>query len=277
MISALEDLPAKPKRIILHWTGGTGKANALDRQHYHYIIEADGTIVPGVDVAANMVQVSSDAPYAAHTRGMNSYSVGVAFAGMAGAVEGGPYGKHPLNRSQVIAGCVFVGELCDAWGLPVTPETVHTHAEAERIHGVKQAGKWDIDVFPWATHLNKKQTGDMLRDWVAEGMRPTFAEPIGRPVGDPMTPIPKPTLAPVRLPVIVPGAPAVWWDGDPQRLSRREVVQFATAEDVHPEVAVEAAPVYARIIAEFRAHLPWIARRLVDRALSELESRIRGI
>lgn len=269
MISALDELTARPKRIILHWTGGTGKANGVDRKHYHYIVEADGAIVPGVPVMANMMQVGAGAPYAAHTRGMNSYSVGVAFAGMAGAVEGGPYGKHPLKRSQVIAGCVFVGELCDAWGLPVTPDTVHTHAEAERLHDVKQSGKWDIDVFPWATHLDRKQTGEMLRDWVAEGMRPTFAEPIA--------PIQKPTLAPMRLPVIVPEAPVVWWSGDPEKLTRRQIEQVATAEQVHPEVAVEAAPVYARIIAEFRAHLPWLARRLVDRALVELESRIRRI
>lgn len=35
------------KRIIWHWSTGTNTASALDRQHYHLLIEGDGRVVTG--------------------------------------------------------------------------------------------------------------------------------------------------------------------------------------------------------------------------------------
>src|SRR4030095_64553 len=35
-------------RVIVHWTAGTYKASPLDREHYHVLIEGDGTIVYGI-------------------------------------------------------------------------------------------------------------------------------------------------------------------------------------------------------------------------------------
>lgn len=34
-------------RVIAHWTGGGGRASADDREHYHRLIEYDGTLVIG--------------------------------------------------------------------------------------------------------------------------------------------------------------------------------------------------------------------------------------
>lgn len=169
MIPKLEQLPGKPRRIVLHWTAGTYKPNALDLRSYHYVIDGDGLPHEGVPVIWNMRPVSSKLNYAAHTRSLNSWSVGVAFAGMNGAQERGPYGQWPLTQEQVIAGCYFVGQLCRAWDLPVTPETVHTHAEADWRHGVKQNGKWDINVLPWDPSLNREEVSAQLRRWVQVG------------------------------------------------------------------------------------------------------------
>jgi len=58
-------------------------ANAVDRAHYHYIVQHDLSVVPGVHaVATNMRQLRGTDAYAAHTGGMNSFSIGLAFAGM---------------------------------------------------------------------------------------------------------------------------------------------------------------------------------------------------
>lgn len=166
LIPSLKDLPAKPRRIILHWTAGSSVAGTTDLNSYHYVIDGTGKVHQGVPVASNMRSVNSSSKYAAHTRGMNSYSVGVSFAGMFGAQPKGPYGRHPLTEQQVLAGCFFIGELCKEWQLPVNPNTVHTHSEAEFLHGVKQNGKWDIDVLPWLPQLSKQEVWDQLRTWI---------------------------------------------------------------------------------------------------------------
>lgn len=175
-IPLLKDLPAPPRRIILHWTGGGAKASQFEREHYHYLVEQTGKIVEGFRVAANMRKVSSRAPYAAHTKGFNSFSVGVSFCGMAGVNSlaewnAGKHGRVPLLEAQMISGCRFVGQLCSAWGLPVKESTVFTHAEAERLHDVDQNGKWDIDVLAFLPSLSPAQVGAWIRNQVSIGTR----------------------------------------------------------------------------------------------------------
>lgn len=163
VVPALAELPGRPKRIILHWTAGGPKASDFEQRHYHYLIERDGTVVEGVPVARNMRQIGKDLNYAAHTRGMNSYSVGVAFCGMWHAVQGETDGPYPLTESQVEAGCRFVGHLCRTWGIVVTGDTVFTHPEAERIHRVKQNAKWDLDRLPWRPDDTPEGNAQWLR------------------------------------------------------------------------------------------------------------------
>lgn len=174
-----------PRRIILHWTGGGPQANAVDRSRYHYLVQQDGSVVMGVPVEANMRSIPKGTPrseYAAHTGGMNSWSVGVALCGMFEAKEGGPYGPHPITASQTDAACALVARLCAAWGLPVTADTVFTHAEAWSLHGVQEAkGKWDINVFPWEP--DRPDTGFTLRSWI-NGHMMDVPEPELRDVRD---------------------------------------------------------------------------------------------
>ncbi|WP_181164735.1 hypothetical protein [Amaricoccus solimangrovi] len=36
------------KRVVIHWTAGTDRVSALDRQHYHRIVDGEGSIFAGV-------------------------------------------------------------------------------------------------------------------------------------------------------------------------------------------------------------------------------------
>src|SRR5687767_5203754 len=88
------------KRIICHWTAGGNKANAIDREHYHFLIEGDGTLVRGVHSIADNVS-TKDKDYAAHTLGCNTGSIGVSMCGMRLSQQS-PFveGPSPINEDQ---------------------------------------------------------------------------------------------------------------------------------------------------------------------------------
>jgi N-acetyl-anhydromuramyl-L-alanine amidase AmpD len=154
------------KRIILHWTAGTNTASALDKRHYHYIIQGDGSIVEGIFGPED--NISTATPYAAHTRGMNTGSIGVALAAMHGATER-PFnaGKYPITAKQVDALVGLISRLCDQYGIAVTPQTVLTHAEVEGTLGAKQRGKWDVTWLPGMDQAgHPSAVGDLLRQKV---------------------------------------------------------------------------------------------------------------
>ena len=164
---------SEPRRVILHWTAGTGRATELERRHYHYLTQQDGTTVSGVDIGWNLRSIPRGAPrseYAAHTRGMNSWSVGWALCGMMGAKPGGPYGPHPITAKQVDAALDEVAAFMRAWRLPPGRGTLFTHAEAESIHGHPQPGKWDITELPWDRSV--KDVGEWIRGEVRRRLVP---------------------------------------------------------------------------------------------------------
>ena len=157
------------KRIIGHWTAGGGRANDVDVSHYHRLVEYDGTIIPGKeDIADNVV--TSDGDYAAHTRRLNTDSIGVAVCGMAGAKEY-PFnaGSSPITEKQWRVFCIMIADLCRQYSIPVTRETVLTHAEVEPTLGVKQRGKWDISRLPFRADLvGAYPVGDYMRECVRQ-------------------------------------------------------------------------------------------------------------
>jgi Putative peptidoglycan-binding domain-containing protein len=156
------------QRIICHWTAGGSRASDDDRKHYHRIVEQDGTVVRGTETIADNI-VTSDGDYAAHTLHLNTGSIGIAMAGMRDAIEY-PFspGPSPINEHQFTVFCSLVAELCREYSIPVTPQTVLTHAEVETTLGVKQRGKWDIAVLPWGEHLTgSRAVGDHMRATVS--------------------------------------------------------------------------------------------------------------
>jgi hypothetical protein len=176
-IPTLGELPAAPRRIVLHWTAGAHTPNDTDRRAYHYLVHGDGTVEAGQPVAANMRTIPSGTPtsqYAAHVRALNSFSVGIALCGMAGAREGGPYGSWPLTEVQVQAAMRFAAECCLAWGLdPSDARHLLSHAEVPRVYDIAQPGKWDIAALPFAPQIRgSEEVGTWLRQLASAHARP---------------------------------------------------------------------------------------------------------
>lgn len=151
------------KRVVLHWTAGAYKASNLDLAHYHILIEDDGTLVQGTNAIDANVS-TQDRTYAAHTKGLNTGSIGVSVCCMAGAVER-PFnaGRYPMTKKQWDTMAQVVAELCDFYDIPVDPKTVLGHGEVQGTLGKQQNGKWDPMVLPWDSSLTKQKVGDAFR------------------------------------------------------------------------------------------------------------------
>lgn len=165
-------LPAcRMKRVICHWTAGGYKATSLDRAHYHILIEGDGNLVRGTHSIADNVS-TADGVYAAHTRGYNTGSIGVAVCCMAGA-QASPFhpGSYPMTQKQWETMAQVVAELCRFYTIPVTSQTVLGHGEVEVYLGISQHGKWDPMVLPWAPEMSRTQVGNLLRALVQKALR----------------------------------------------------------------------------------------------------------
>lgn len=153
------------KRIVMHWSAGSHKASALDKKHYHFIVEGDGAVVAG-DKKPEANLSTKDDDYAAHTLGANTGAIGVAVAAMAGAKER-PFsaGRFPITEAQVDALARLCADLCGQYDIEVTRQTVLTHAEVQPTLGIKQRGKWDITWLPgMARPSDPVQVGDTLRN-----------------------------------------------------------------------------------------------------------------
>ena len=160
--------PASPipgiERVILHWTAGGHLATTHELLSYHILVEHEEGIpddpsddkvlvVAGVPLERNAGSVRGKPPaernpeagYAAHTRGMNSRSIGLALCGMRGAVDKRPEaggigdvdpGPSPITTQQVDVVIGLLVQFCTIWGVLPTEDRVLTHYEAE----VRQAG-----------------------------------------------------------------------------------------------------------------------------------------
>jgi hypothetical protein len=159
-------------RIILHWTAGGPVASDLDKAHYHFIYEQTDQVMAG-DLPPEENITTNDHIYGAHTRRLNTGSIGVAFAGMAQAQQV-PFrpGPCPLLAPQIEAGCRHVAQLCRRYAIAVTRRTVLTHAEVQPTLGIAQRGKWDIRWLPGMTAVGEAvAVGDMLRSRIAAELK----------------------------------------------------------------------------------------------------------
>jgi hypothetical protein len=168
------ELPALPRGVVLHWTGGGPRANEVDLRAYHYVVEADGRVAQGTNpVERNMRKITSG-PYAQHTGGWNSYRVGLAAAGMAGYRSRSTPGSAPLTAIQVTRllelACYF---LRMAKLSPLSAEALCTHLEVWTLHGVKgqtNDTKLDIEFLSFKPELRRDQVGPFLRRTAMEIM-----------------------------------------------------------------------------------------------------------
>jgi len=162
---------AKMTRIIFHWTAGGAEASALDRKHYHLLIEADGNLVRGdLPIDANAGPIRGN--YAAHTRNANTGAIGVALCGMHKAQER-PFdpGPKPITKDQWDALVDLLATLCRRYGIAPKADAVLSHAEVEPVLGIKQRGKWDIARLPWdESYASGASIGARLRGEVRSAL-----------------------------------------------------------------------------------------------------------
>lgn len=137
------------ERIYTHWS-------AHDYESvfpaYHFCVardsEGDIVVVNTHDVRENMRNVyeAPDDPYAAHTRGRNSFAVGISIMGMHGSTPE-DFGEYPLTEELIDALCTLGARLAEFYGIEIDAEHVMSHAEAALIDGYFGNGdeeRWDI-------------------------------------------------------------------------------------------------------------------------------------
>lgn len=166
--------------IVCHWTGGARSISALDRKHYHFIIDGSGQIHRGDRSIEDNVPPLRN--YAAHTRGFNASGgkavIGVAVCGMAGARSFPTFvaGNHPISRTQMEEMARLVAYLCEKYDLEVTPKTVLQHGEVQKNLGKIQLGKWDVCRLPFAPQLQSVAVCDWFREMVSKNVQqPTIS------------------------------------------------------------------------------------------------------
>jgi len=189
------------KRVICHWTAGAHTASSVDIAAYHILIEGDGRLVRGSYSIKDNVD-TSDGRYAAHTKNSNTGCIGVSLCCMAGAIEN-PFnpGKYPMTEKQFEVLSMVVAELCNAYSIPVTDDTVLTHAEVQHNLGIPQSGKWDYTRLAFdADFVGAKACGDYLRECVEDQRAGVFVASVAEV---PTEVSPEPEIDP-SAPIVIP-------------------------------------------------------------------------
>jgi hypothetical protein len=161
------------RSISLHWTAHDYEA-VFPAYHFCLRGASDVMVVQTHDLRANMRDLRREpsGPYAAHTLGRNSWSIGIAVCGMAGA-RPSDFGGYPLAAAQIDALCAVARTLADAYGIPLA--AIRTHAEAaleDGYFGADDDGlRWDIArLEPRDEPLAEREavlTGELLRARIA--------------------------------------------------------------------------------------------------------------
>lgn len=151
--------PSGITRLHLHWTAGRWNPSALDRQHYHIVIDGDG----------NVIRCNPDTAKLAHTLNANGAAIALAVCGMVGAVERPfDHGPEPITDKQVQAMAAAAAAMCRTYDLPVSRWSVLMHSEVQPTLGITQRGKWDLNWLPgMAGPTDPLTAGDKLRAAVA--------------------------------------------------------------------------------------------------------------
>ena len=167
--------PGRIDAVYMHWS-------AHDYQSvfpaYHFCVVLDANAQPVVvqtnDLRINMrnVREAPEQPYAAHTRGRNSWAAGLAVAAMRDATPS-DFGRFPLTRAQLDGLVRVAAAVAEFYG--IEPSAIRTHAEAALEDGYFGAGedeRWDIArtaASPLPLDPSEAaSTGDWFRERIAE-------------------------------------------------------------------------------------------------------------
>jgi N-acetyl-anhydromuramyl-L-alanine amidase AmpD len=149
------------KRIIIHWTAGTYTPNQTDKEHYHFLIDAQGNVFNGKFKPEDN-ENCNDGKYAAHTGGGNTGSVGVALCAMAGFRSSFNVGLYPITKIQCERMFKLCAELSKKYNIAV--ENIMTHYEFGKAYPTTtSAGKIDIIYLPPYPNVRTADIGSFIR------------------------------------------------------------------------------------------------------------------
>lgn len=165
---------SKFKRIVLHWTGGGYKPNAIDLSHYHFLIDQFGIVHKGKFEPEDNLNCL-DNKYAPHCGGGNTGAIGIALCGNAGFTLTTKQSPYPLTHEQFEACWKLCAELCHQYKLK--PSDVITHAYFGLTNpGTSSAGKIDIIYIPYNNLYGIEKVNKLCQDkvrWYYEKMAKT--------------------------------------------------------------------------------------------------------
>lgn len=144
------DLPqGRIEHIYTHWSAHD---YTFVFPAYHFCVATtdagDIVVVNTHDVRENMRNVydSPDEPYAAHTRGRNSFALGISIMAMENA-RPEDFGACPLTEPLIDGLCLVGANLAKYYGVPIDAEHIMSHAEAalhDGYFGTLPEERWDI-------------------------------------------------------------------------------------------------------------------------------------
>ncbi|MFN2448831.1 MAG: hypothetical protein ABR508_03420 [Candidatus Baltobacteraceae bacterium] len=164
--------PGRIDRIYTHWSAHDYHS-VFPAYHYCVATADDGGIVVAKtnDLRANMreVRAEPELPYAAHTRGRNSFAAGISIMAMENA-NPQDFGRYPLTERLIDALCLTAAHLAKCYHIAIDAEHVMSHAEAALIDGyfgTAPQERWDIArLHPNPAPLEPREgetTGEELR------------------------------------------------------------------------------------------------------------------
>lgn len=175
---------AKMFRIHVHWTGGTYTPNSKDKSSYHFLVTGEPSIVQGDKSVKANERLSGMTP-ASHTLNANTGAIGISICSMGGTdVKEKPFvpGKYPITREQWDLALKAIADLSKRYNIPVTPQTILTHAEVQTNLGIAQKNKWDITRLVFMPEVvGAKPIGDLMRRSVAAILDGGDVDPVTPP------------------------------------------------------------------------------------------------
>jgi hypothetical protein len=144
------DLPqGRIEHIYTHWSAH-GYHKVFPAYHFCVATTEPGEIVVvnTHDVRENMRNVydTPEQPYAAHTRGRNSFAIGISIMSMEGA-KPDDFGAYPLTEDLIDGLCLLGARLAKFYNVPIEADHVMSHAEAalrDGYYGTLPEQRWDI-------------------------------------------------------------------------------------------------------------------------------------
>lgn len=158
--------------VVWHWTAGANGLIEMEKEAYNFLTDTKGNIYDGNSTIAEQVMYDwRKGIGASHTKSMNTGWIGISQDAMAGAKQTNPitWGSHPITWDGIDAMLEQTWDVCEEYGIPVSPWTTLSHAEVQPTLGVKQRWKWDYVVLPGDdVSRNPRHVGDELRKRMLE-------------------------------------------------------------------------------------------------------------